>query len=90
KAMLRFILDKAQVPCQFFANRSDMMGGGTLGNISSRHVSINTVDIGLAQLSMHSCYETAGTKDVEYMILGVKAFFESAVTVNADGDFTIA
>ena len=89
KALFRFILDKAGVPAQFFSNRSDMPGGGTLGNISNSHFSLNTVDIGLAQLSMHSTWETAGTKDVEYMIDGVKAFFEADICAEADGVYNL-
>jgi aspartyl aminopeptidase len=38
-------------------------GGSTLGNISNTQVALNTVDIGLPQLAMHSPYETAGVKD---------------------------
>jgi len=85
KALFRYILDNAGVPYQFFANRSDMLGGGTLGNIANTHYSLNTVDIGLAQLSMHSVWETAGVKDVTYMVDGVKAFFESDLKAAADG-----
>lgn len=43
---------------QTFVNRSDMMGGSTLGNISTAHVSLRSVDIGLPQLAMHSAVET--------------------------------
>ena len=59
---------KADVPYQTFVNRSDIAGGSTLGNISNTQVPMNTVDIGLPQLSMHSPYETAGVKDTEYLI----------------------
>ena len=59
---------KAGVPYQTFVNRSDIAGGSTLGNISNTQVAMNTVDIGLPQLSMHSPYETAGVKDTEYLI----------------------
>ena len=89
KALFRSILDRAGVPVQFFSNRSDMPGGGTLGNISNSHFSLNTVDIGLAQLSMHSTYETAGAQDVEHMINGVRAFFESSVIARRDGEYVI-
>ncbi|MBR4236116.1 MAG: M18 family aminopeptidase [Clostridia bacterium] len=89
KAIFRLILERAGVPVQFFANRSDMIGGGTLGNVSNRHFSLNTVDIGLAQLSMHSTYETAGTKDVQYMIDGVKAFYESVIKAEKDGTYSV-
>ena len=59
---------KADVPYQTFVNRSDIAGGSTLGNISNTQVPMNTVDIGLPQLSMHSPYETAGVKDTEYLL----------------------
>ena len=59
---------KADVPYQTFVNRSDIAGGSTLGNISNTQVAMNTVDIGLPQLAMHSPYETAGVKDTEYLI----------------------
>ena len=58
-AMFRDICKKAGVPVQTFANRSDMAGGSTLGNIASTHVAVSTADIGLPQLAMHSPYETA-------------------------------
>lgn len=76
KGIFKEICNQADVPVQYFANRSDMAGGSTLGNISTSHVSIHSVDIGLAQLAMHSSYETAGTKDVEHMVNAVKAFYD--------------
>lgn len=74
-AMFRDICQKAQVPVQTFTNRSDMAGGSTLGNISNTRVALNTVDIGLPQLAMHSPYETAGTNDTEYLIKAAEKFF---------------
>lgn len=79
-ALFKFILDKANVPYQDFTNRSDVRGGGTLGAISTSHVSVNSVDIGLAQLAMHSCVESAGTKDLDYLIDGMKSFFSTHIT----------
>ena len=67
-ARFALICEKAGVPVQHFANRSDMAGGSTLGNISTSHVSVESVDIGLAQLAMHSLYETAGTKDLAMLV----------------------
>ena len=75
-AMFKKVCDKVGVPYQFFANRSDVAGGSTLGNIAMSQVSIKTVDIGLPQLAMHSSYETAGVNDVEYMIRAVEAFYK--------------
>ncbi len=74
-AMFREICEKADVPVQFFANRSDEVSGSTLGNISSGKVSVNAVDIGLPQLAMHSAYETAGVKDTFYMVKAMQQFF---------------
>ena len=68
----------------FFTNRSDMPGGSTLGNIANEKVSLNTVDIGLSQLAMHSAYETAGTKDILYMVKALKEFYASYININDD------
>lgn len=68
---------RAGVPYQHFANRSDMVGGSTLGNLSNQHVSLHTVDIGLPQLAMHSSYETAGIKDSAYMIQALATFYNT-------------
>ena len=43
-------------------------------------VSMNSVDIGLPQLAMHSTYETAGVKDTYYMVQLMKAFFNSHIS----------
>ena len=74
----------AEVPVQHYSNRPDLRGGGTLGHISLAHVSVPTLDIGLAQLAMHSCYETAGAKDTEYLIRAARAFYESGYRVNGE------
>ncbi len=76
QAKMISICKKAGVPYQLYANRSDIEGGSTLGNISVSHVSLHTVDIGLAQLAMHSAYETGGVKDTEYLIQTLKVFWE--------------
>lgn len=74
-AVFKSITKELKLPCQSFVNRSDSMGGSTLGNISTFHVSISSVDIGLPQLAMHSSYETAGIKDTEDFVKIAKAFF---------------
>ncbi len=75
-ATFKLICERAQVPYQTFTNRSDMAGGSTLGNISTTQVAVNTVDIGLAQLAMHSPYESAAGKDPEYLAKATQAFYE--------------
>ena len=88
-AVFRMICEKAGVPLQYFANRSDEAGGSTLGNIAMTQVSMNTVDIGLPQLAMHSAYETAGVKDTEYMVKAVETFYASHIQADSDGNYQI-
>lgn len=76
-AICKMICEKAKVPYQTFTNRSDVAGGSTLGNISGTQVAVRTVDIGMAQLAMHSPYETAGVLDVDYLIDFSKEFYSS-------------
>lgn len=84
RAILKKILEKKNIPYQTFANRSDIAGGSTLGNLSNTVVSMNAVDIGLPQLAMHSAYETAGAKDVVYAFETLKAFFEANIDIKDD------
>ncbi len=65
-----------EIPLQTFVNRSDMRGGSTLGSIANTQLSMNTADIGLAQLAMHSSCETAGTKDLAYLVQFAQKFCE--------------
>ena len=75
-ARFKELCNRAEVPNQTFVNRSDMAGGSTLGNISNTQVPVNTVDIGLPQLAMHSPYETAGVKDTLSLVKAAELFFE--------------
>lgn len=81
EAVVKHVCEKADVPYQLYANRSDMPGGSTLGNLSGEKVSINAADVGLAQLAMHSCMETAGSRDTTYMIKFVKEFYKSKIEI---------
>lgn len=74
-AKMKDYCERAHVPYQTYANRSDIAGGSTLGNISTAHVSVSSVDIGLPQLAMHSAVETAGMMDTEYAVRALKVFW---------------
>lgn len=80
---------RAGVPFQHYANRSDLPGGSTLGSIANASVPVCTVDIGLAQLAMHSCYETAGTADERHLIDVMKYYYSHALASDGDGAFEI-
>ncbi len=84
-ALMQELCARAGVPVQHYANRPDQAGGSTLGNIANTKVGVLTADIGMAQLAMHSCYETAGSRDVEAMIRGVQAAYE--IPFRVEGGF---
>ena len=85
-AVFRTLCKKADVQMQTYCNRSDILGGSTLGHIAMGHVSVHSADIGLPQLAMHSCVETTGTRDVESMCKVMACFFGS--TYHSDQDST--
>lgn len=75
-AYVKKLAKKADVQIQTFANRSDLVGGSTLGNLAMAQVSMAAADIGLPQLAMHSAYETAGSKDIIDLIELTREFFK--------------
>ena len=83
-AVFRSVCAKADVPVQTFCNRADMPGGSTLGHISLNHVSVPTADIGLPQLAMHSCYETASTEDAISLEKAMAAYYGSWLEQEGD------
>ena len=87
--LFKAVCQKAEVPVQSYYNRADMPGGSTLGNISLNHVSVPTVDIGLAQLAMHSSYETAGVQDAEHLVKAMQTYYASTLEVPIDGTYKL-
>lgn len=88
QAIFTLLCERAGVPVQHFSNRSDLAGGGTLGLIANAHLSMNTVDIGLAQLAMHSCMETAGAEDTDHLVRAMTAFYSASLR-ETNGTFTL-
>ena len=88
-AVLRKVCDKAGVPVQTYCNRADIPGGSTLGHISLSQVSVPTADIGLAQLAMHSCYETASVRDALYLQEAMEGFYSSTLVQTGDGAYCL-
>ena len=84
-AVFQSICRRADVPVQRYSNRADLPGGSTLGNISTAHFSVPTVDIGLPQLAMHSVCETAGAADTAYLIRAMTAYFSASFHYDSDG-----
>lgn len=88
-ALFSDVCRAAEVPVQRFANRADLPGGSTLGNIATTQVALHSVDIGLAQLAMHSSFETAGADDPAYLVRALRAFYSRALRQGSDGAYWI-
>ena len=88
-ALFKKVCKGADVPVQTYYNRADLPGGSTLGYISLAHVSVLSADIGLPQLAMHSCYETAGVKDAEALVKAMTAYYGSTLSVPEDGNYQL-
>ena len=86
-ALFREICARAGVPVQLFANRADLPGGSTLGNLQSHTVPVPMVDIGLAQLGMHSAVETAACADAQAMVRAVEQFYRIHLRAVGDGAY---
>ena len=84
-AAFQRICEKAGVQVQVFANRADVRGGSTLGNLLGHQIAIPMVDIGLAQLAMHSAVETASCADAEAMADACAVFYNTPILQPADG-----
>lgn len=78
-ALLRQLCREADVPLQRYANRSDLPGGSTLGSIATTQLPIRAVDIGLAQLAMHSCFETMGSADYAHLVRAMTALYSRSL-----------
>jgi aspartyl aminopeptidase len=68
--------EHAGVPMQRLTNRSDIKSGSTVGPITWARTGMQTVDVGIPLLAMHSIRETAGTADVHAMIRALRSFLE--------------
>jgi len=88
-AIFRKVCQKADVKVQTYCNRADIPGGSTLGNISLSHVSVPTADIGLPQLAMHSCYETAGVADAIDLEKAMAVYYAGSLEVDNDNYYFV-
>lgn len=77
-ALVKQLAAVAGVPLQSFVARNDMGCGSTIGPISAAKLGVNTLDIGIPQLAMHSCREIAGASDPLRLAALLTAFVNSA------------
>lgn len=78
-AALRRCARRAGVPLQSFVVRSDLACGSTIGPVTASRLGIETVDVGVAQLSMHSVRELCGRLDAERFPNLLAAFLDETV-----------
>lgn len=74
-AVLKQIIEGTDIKIQSFVNESNELGGSTIGPISSTHLDIDAVDLGVPMLAMHSAREICGVHDVFYLKELAKEFF---------------
>lgn len=65
---------QAGVPLQRYEHRADLPCGSTIGPMTSARTGIPTVDVGAAQLAMHSARELMGAADVVSYAAALQAF----------------
>ena len=83
--IFRKVCGKAGVNTQSYYNRADIPGGSTLGRISLGKISVPTADIGLPQLAMHSCYETAAVADAIALEEAMAVYYGSTLEATENG-----
>lgn len=88
-SVIKKILQNEKISYQDFFMRSDMPCGSTLGAISSRHLSLRSVDVGVAQLSMHSQVETIATSDYGNLVEALTAFLNAKINQTAYDEITV-
>ncbi len=64
---------RADVPVQRFVTRTDLACGSTIGPATAGELGIDVVDVGVAQLAMHSAREVAGSSDLEWFTAALEA-----------------
>lgn len=84
-AIVKTLFENANVKYQYFFNRSDMKSGSTLGVATLSHIGVKGVDIGIAQLAMHSACECFAKSDYTEMVNGLTAFFDSTILFTPEG-----
>lgn len=82
-AVFELACRQAGVPLQRYEHRADLPCGSTIGPMTSARTGIPTVDVGAAQLAMHSARELMGAHDVAAYSAALQAFLSPDATTFA-------
>ena len=74
-AIIKQLIEGTEIRIQPFVNESNELGGSTIGPLSSTHLDIDGVDLGVPMFAMHSVRELCGIFDVFYLKELAKEFF---------------
>ena len=79
--ILKHICEKYHIKYSYYTSRNDYATGSTLAGASLKHLSINSIDIGLVMLAMHSSYEVIGLEDIKRLSKSLKYFYETSYKI---------
>lgn len=75
-AIFKHICEENNLPCTYYTSRNDFATGSTQAGASLKHLSINSIDVGLPMLAMHSGLELIGNKDTYTLYKAFKKFYK--------------
>lgn len=74
--IIKEICGKNNIAYKEFVNKSDSVGGGTLGAIASTRLPMRMADVGVPMLAMHSAMEMMGVRDLSALEKLVECVFQ--------------
>ena len=80
--IFKYICENNKIKYSYYTSRNDYATGSTLAGASLKHVSINSLDIGLVMLAMHSSFEIIGLDDTYLLYKALKNFYEIKYNIN--------
>lgn len=80
--IFKHICEKKKIKYSYYTSRNDYATGSTLAGANLKHLSINSLDIGLVMLAMHSSFELIGLNDIHLLYQALKEFYELEYNIN--------